>query len=120
MITALKRSLEQGNIFSSVCHLLSTERRGGGRGWVPSMHHRSHDQGVCIQGGSASRGVSIWGGLHLGGLPPEGSASRGAYIQGVLHPGGSASRGLGISPYQILQDTVNERGVRNLLECILV
>ena len=64
-------------------------------GWLPSMHHRSHDQGVCIRQG-----------LHLGGLHPgegglhpgegvciqgRGSASRG----GVCIQGGSASRGVG-------------------------
>ena len=30
-------------------------------GWLPSMHHRPHDQGVCIQRGSVSRGVCIQG-----------------------------------------------------------
>ena len=60
-------------------------------GWFPSMHHRSHDQGVCIQvtlhpaggicirGGSASEGR----GPASGGLPPEGSASRGVGWGGV-------------------------------------
>ena len=54
-----------------------------GRGWLPSMHHRSHDQG----------------GLHPDG---EGSASRGG---SASHPemiciqrGGSASRGAGQTP----------------------
>ena len=37
----------------------------GFMGWPPSMHHRSHDQEVCLQG------VCIQGGLH-----PGGSASR--------------------------------------------
>ena len=40
---------------------------------------------------------------------------------GGLLPGGSASRGLGQTPPpQILQNTVNKRVVRILLECILV
>ena len=45
---------------------------------------------------------------------------------GGLHPGVSASRGSASGggvcrpPLQILQDTVNERVVRILLECILV
>ena len=47
-------------------------------GWLPSMHHMSHDQG------SAS------GDLHLGGLHPEGSASR--WIKGSWPSGGK--RGL--------------------------
>ena len=56
---------------------LSTGGWGAGRGvWLPSMHHKSHEQWVCIQGeiGSASRG--------------KGSTSRGVCIQR-----GSASGG---------------------------
>ena len=37
VVTARIRSLGWGNVFTGVC--LST----GGRGWLPSMHHRSHD-----------------------------------------------------------------------------
>ena len=75
-ITARKQSLGQGNVFTPV--ILFT----GGEGWLPSMHHRPHDQGVgvCIQGE---------GGLH----PGQGrSASRGR---------GSASQGVGrpLPPY---------------------
>ena len=40
IFTARKRSLGQGNVLTVVC--LST-----GGGWLPSMHHRSHDQEVC-------------------------------------------------------------------------
>ena len=41
---------KQGNIFTSICHSIHR-----GEDWLPSMHHRSHDQGdlhpvgVCIQ-----------------------------------------------------------------------
>ena len=52
-----------------------------------------HKEGVCIQ----------WGGPHPGGLP--------------------RGRGVRLTPpktHRILQDTVNERAVRILLECILV
>ena len=59
LFTARKRSLEQGNVFTPVCH--SVHR---GRGWLPSMHHRLHDRGVCLQG------VCIQGGL--GRPPPPG------------------------------------------------
>ena len=49
------------------------------------------------------------------------SASVGVYIQGDLHPEGSPSRGVGQTlPHRILRDTVNERAVHSLLECILV
>ena len=54
------------------------------------------------------------GGLHKG----RGSASRG----GSESRGGSASRGVGqiLPSNRILRDTVNERAVHILLECILV
>ena len=63
LVTVHKQSLEQGNIFTSMCH--SVHR--GEIGWLPSMHHRSHYQGVCLQGGLHP------GGLHPGGLarPPS-------------------------------------------------
>ena len=34
----------------SMHHRPHDQHPRGGRGWLPSMHHRSHDQGVCIQG----------------------------------------------------------------------
>ena len=66
--TARKPSLGQGNVFTRVCHSV----RGGG--WLPSIHHNSHDQGsasrgggvcihregVCIQRESASRGRGVY------------------------------------------------------------
>ena len=70
----------------------------------------------------------VWGKVMLGWGP----ASRGSANRGALHPrrsasgggGRSASTGQGVlhipSPHQILWDTVNERAVRILLECILV
>ena len=65
------------------------------------------------------------GDLHPGALHPEGVCIRGLQHPGGLHPGEgvsasrvgvSASRGVGTSP----PDTVNERTVLILLECILV
>ena len=57
------------------------------------------------------------GDLHPGGLYSEGVCIRGSLHPRGLHPGGvSASRGVGTSP----PDIVNERTVRILLECILV
>ena len=60
---------------------------------------------------------STWGGV----LHPGGRLHRGV----DLHPGGSAFRrglhaGVGRPPYWMLRDTVNERAVHILLECILV
>ena len=60
LITARKRSLGQGNVFTPVCH--SVHGGGGRRGLCPNMHHRSHDSGggVCVQEqGSLSRRVSV-------------------------------------------------------------
>ena len=37
-------------------HQFGNPDRGGGGGWLPSMHHRSHDWGVLHPGGSASGG----------------------------------------------------------------
>ena len=45
LVTTRKRILRQRNAFTRVCH--SVHRWG----WLPSMHHRSHDRGVCIQRG---------------------------------------------------------------------
>ena len=50
-------------MFLHLCVILFTG------GWLPSMHDRSHDQGVggsASRGRSASKGVCIGGGLHAG------------------------------------------------------
>ena len=56
IITASKRSLGQGNVFTPVCHYVQV-------GWLPGMHHRSHDRGGSSTtgggGGFASRGICI-------------------------------------------------------------
>ena len=74
VMTARKRSLGQGNVFTGVC--LFT---GGG---FPACITGHMTRGVCIQeGGSASRGVCIQeGGLPIGG----GAASRGILHLGVV------------------------------------
>ena len=57
---------------------LSVNLFTAGIGWLPSMHPRSHDWGVCIQG------VCLQGRC----LPPAGYASGGmSASRGVLHPG---------------------------------
>ena len=49
-------------VFTPVCHSVHWARRGG---WLPSMHHRSHDQvGICHQGG-------LHRGRGLGRPPPQ-------------------------------------------------
>ena len=88
----------EGYVFTSVCH--SVHRAG-------SLHP---GVGVCIQEGSASRGD-----LHPGGSASGGSATGGVCLWRGLHPGGGV---LGRPP-GALQDTVNKRAVRIILECIL-
>ena len=71
--------------------------------------------GVCGRGkGRAWQGVQIAGGACVAG----GHAWQGGRAwQGVCVVGGHACHAL---PQQTLRDTVNERAVRILLECILV
>ena len=78
-------------MFLHLCVILFT----GVGGWLSSMHHWSHDQG----------GLHPGGGLHLVGM--------GVCIQGVCIGGGRADP-------RILWETVNERVVRILLECIII
>ena len=82
----------EGNVFTPVCHHVHGEG-----GWIPSMHHRSHDHGVPPPrgGGSASMVVCLQGGLHLG--------------VGQTTP-----------PPRAARDTVNKREVHILLKCLLV
>ena len=73
IVTANKRSLGQGNVFTGVC--LSV----GGGGCLSSMHHRSHNRGVLHLGGLPPGGLPPGGGLHLGAdaNPPGGRPPRG-------------------------------------------
>ena len=107
IFTTRKRSLGQGNIFTSVCQEFCSQ---GGGAW---------SQGGASSGGAWSRGVCsggvCFGGcLVLGGVCSQG----GAWSWGVLLPGGSA-RGGGVlggdPPGRLLP-----RAVCILLECILV
>ena len=91
IVTARKRSLEQGNIFTPVCH--SVHR---GRGLLPG--------GGLVQGGLV-RGGSGPGGLCL--------LQEGACSGGVSAPGGVCAWWR--PPRRLLL-----RAVRILLECILV
>ena len=96
-ITARKRSLGKGNVFTGVS--LSTE------GWLPSTHYRSHDWGVCIQGGMHPGGVCLQGGSASGGLgrPPSpdtwdatgyGQQLDGTHPTEMLSYSGASRRGL--------------------------
>ena len=72
--------------------------RDRGRAW----------QGACMAGGMHGRGCAWWVGMRgRGGMRGDGG--------GVCMAGGAQ-----MAPRQILWDTVNERAVRILLECILV
>ena len=55
------------------------------------------------------------GGMHVGHVWQGGVHGRGAWAGGVCDRGGMHA-----PHHQILRDTVNERAVRILLECILV
>ena len=112
-VTARKRSLGQGNVFTRVCHSVhggwglhsggSASGRSASRG---DLHQgglypgggSASRRGICIQegGGSSSRrGVCIHeGDLHPGG----GSASKGVCLQGGLHLRGLHPRGIGQTP----------------------
>ena len=73
------------------------------QGWLPSMHHRSHDQ------------VGLYsGGLHPGGMPMGGSAYGMVCIQG------SAQRGVCIQGGWVDPSELGKRAVHFLLECCLV
>ena len=114
VFTVRKRSLGQGDNFTSLCHSYCPQWGEGG--WPPSMHHRSHDQGVYMGGCLHPGGLSLGGWLSPGrGLPPGGSTSR----ESASSNWGSASRGFGQTPWA-LWDAVYKRAVHILLECILV
>ena len=117
IFTARKRSFGQGNVFILVCHSV---HRGGGL--CPRMHHRSHDSGISVQGGSLSRGSLYRGSLYRGSLSRRISVqSRGALSRGGLCPGVSVQ---GVSVREIPQTETplygHEWAVCILLECILV
>ena len=73
LITAHKRSLGLGNVFTGVC--LST---GGGFPACIIAHMTSMGRGFCLQGGGLptwglhTRGLRPVGVLPMGGLPTEG------------------------------------------------
>ena len=104
-ITARKRSLGQGNIFTPVCHSI---HRGGVHGCSGEGGMRGFIRvgGVCgfIWGGM--RGF-IWG---MACMVLFGGDMHG-FIRGGMY---------GFSVFRIQWDTVNEWAVRILLECILV
>ena len=102
IVTARKRSLGQGNIFTPVCQ---------------SVH-----RGACVVGGGAGGGgvCGCWGGVC--GCWGVCMVARGACVVAGgcawLLGGMPGCRGGGVR--RIRRDTVNERAVRILLECILV
>ena len=72
--------LWQRNVFTPVCHSV---HRGG---LCPSMHHRSHDQGVPVQGRDLCPGGSL-SGSGLGGVSVQGVSVQGGLCPGGLHLG---------------------------------
>ena len=84
------------------------------------MHGRGHAwRGHALQGGHVWQGGSAWQGTCVAGGPcvVGGHAWQGACVAGGMHDRGCMAGG---HAWQIPRDTVNERAVRLLLECILV
>ena len=78
-----------------------------------------HGGGVCQRGACVAGGVCVAGGMCGGGHAwQEGVCGRGHAWWGCVWHGGACVAAP--PPHQILRDTVNERAVRILLECILV
>ena len=74
-------------MFSPVCVIPSVHWE---RGWLPSMHHRSHDQGgLHPEGRVCIHWVCIQEGLH-----PRGSASSGGYASWDTTGYGQRSSGI--------------------------
>ena len=110
-----------------------------GRG-VACMAGGVHGEGACMVGGHVWQGACVAGGMHgRGGVWQGGMHSRRACMTGDVHGrgvhawkgvgmfgGGMCGRGVGgmhgegRRAWQIQRDTVNERAVRILLECIIV
>ena len=86
--------------------MFTARKRSLGQGNVfTPVCHSVHRGGVYIGGSCIREGVCIgeW-----------------ICIQEGLHSGGVCMQGVGRPPYWMLRDTVNERAVHILLECILV
>ena len=82
----------------------------GGHAWQGDMCGRR----AYVAGGHVWPGACVAGGMHGRGVH-----GRGHVWWGACTVGGMCGRGACV-PQQILQDTVNQRAVRILLECILV
>ena len=126
IFTTRKRSLGQGNVFKRVCHSVHS-------GWLPNLHHRSHDQGVCIQGGlptrqeggSASSGVGQTPlGLSTGGLHPEGlgrSPPRYMGYYGIWSTSGRYASYWNASLFcKFSHESIFEKSQNNSIDCLLI
>ena len=87
IVTARKRSLGQGNVFTGVC--LSTGGVPAPRGWSGLGGCLLLGECACSEGGACSGGACSWGGAAPGGVPAPG----GAYSGRCLLLGGACSRG---------------------------
>ena len=90
---------------------------GGGACMVGGMHGR----GACVVGGHVWWGCAWWGVCMVGAcMAGEPSMVGGHARQGAACMAGGACVAGWVCAWQILRDTVNERAVPILLECILV
>ena len=148
VITARKRSLGQGNIFTPVCHSVHRGGMRGCSGWgacvvAPGGHawllwgghawllggHAWLLKGV-IRGCSGGACVVALGGVHgcsggacvvlFGGGACFYSGGIRGFIQGGMRGFIQGGHAWFFQFFRIQWDTVNERAVRILLECILV
>ena len=110
-------------IFASPFIAIVTARKRSLRRLCFYMCLSVHREGVC------GRGVHVWvGGMCGEGHAWQGCVHSGGHAGGMSGEGGKCGRGHAwwgghawhTCPPQILRDTVNERAVRILLECILV
>ena len=75
--------------------------------------------GACVAGGMHGEGACMTGGAWQGACVAGGMHGRGVCMAGGMCDRGHAWQGTH-APQQTLRDTVNERVVLILLECILV
>ena len=92
-VTARKRSLRQGNVLTPVCHSVHRGALPPRRGLPGGLH----PAGVCIQGrvciqrGSASRGVCIQGAVGQTPPPPPSNTTGYGHREVGTHPTGMHS-----------------------------
>ena len=126
LITAHKQSLRRICFYRCLSiHRGVCMSEGGVHGWGHVWQGDMCGGGVVGEGDMRGRGLCVVGACVAGGCAWQGGMhGRGVCVVGACMAGGVHGRrdmhGRHTPPQQILWDTVNERMVRILLECILV